>query len=59
MARARKEERRMRVVSELPEDLWERVRFAAIVERRPVARIIQDLLEEWVEKVEKRGRSKR
>lgn len=50
--------KRMRVVSYLPEDLWEKVQYAAIDERRPVAHIIKDLLTEWVEKREgqKRGR---
>jgi len=55
----RKEVKRMRVVSYLPEDLWEKVQYAAIDERRPVAHIIKDLLAEWVEKREKRKGGKR
>lgn len=54
----REEGKRMRVVSYLPEELWEKVQHAAIDERRPVAHIIKDLLAEWVEKREKRKKAR-
>lgn len=45
----------MRVALNLPEDVWERAKYAAIEERRPLAHILRDLLEVWL-KERRRGR---
>ncbi len=58
MKRARKEVKKtMRVALNLPEDLWERARHAAVEERRPLAHILRDLLKDWL-KDRKRGGAK-
>ncbi len=45
----------LRVALNLPEDLWERAKHAAIEERRPLAHILRDLLEAWLRKRKKKG----
>ena len=45
----------MRVAFDLPEHLWERAKFAAIGERRPLAHILRDLLEDWLKERSKKG----
>ena len=45
----------MRVALNLPEDLWERAKHAAITERRPLAHILRDLLEAWLQERGKKG----
>ncbi len=45
----------MRVALNLPEDLWERAKVAAIEERRPLAHILRDLLEGWLKGRGKKG----
>ncbi len=45
----------MRVAFDLPEDLWERAKHAAIKERRPLAHILRDLLEDWLKERGKKG----
>ena len=56
MAQARKGVKKtMRVALNLPEDLWERAKHAAIKERRPLAHILRDLLEEWLKERGKKG----
>ncbi len=45
----------MRVALNLPEHLWERAKFAAIEERRPLAHILRDLLEDWLRERRKKG----
>ncbi len=55
MGRNKKEVKKaMRVALNLPEDLWERAKHAAVEERRPLAHILRDLLNEWLEKRTKR-----
>jgi len=48
-------QRTMRVALNLPEDLWERAKHAAIDERQPLAHILRDLLEEWLKERGERG----
>ena len=45
----------MRVAFDLPEDLWEQAKYAAIEERRPLAHILRDLLKDWIKEREKKG----
>ncbi len=45
----------MRVALNLPEDLWERAKHAAIKARRPLAHILRDLLEAWLQERGKKG----
>ncbi len=45
----------MRIALNLPEDLWERAKHAAIKERRPLAHILRDLLEAWLQERGKKG----
>ncbi len=45
----------MRVALNLPEDLWERAKHAAIKERRPLAHILRGLLEDWLKERGKKG----
>ncbi len=45
----------MRIALNLPEDLWERAKHAAIIERRPLAHILRDLLEGWLKERRKKG----
>ncbi len=54
----KKEQKTMRVALNLPEDLWERAKYAAIEERRPLAHILRDLLEDWLEERRKKGGKK-
>ncbi len=51
----KKVKKTMRVALNLPEDLWERAKLAAIVERRPLAHILRDLLEAWLKERGKKG----
>jgi len=44
----REVKRTMRVALNLPEDLWERAKHAAVEERRPLAHILRGLLEGWL-----------
>ncbi len=56
---ANKEGRKtMRVAFDLPEHLWERAKYAAIEERRPLAHILRDLLEGWLRERRKKGGTK-
>ena len=48
----------MRIALNLPEDLWERAKYAAIEERRPLAHILRDLLEGWLRERRKKGGTK-
>ncbi len=48
----------MRVAFDLPEHLWERAKYAAIEERRPLAHILRDLLEGWLRERRKKGGTK-
>ncbi len=45
----------MRVAFDLPEHLWERAKYAAIEERRSLAHILRDLLEDWIKERRKKG----
>ncbi len=45
----------MRVALNLPEDLWEQAKYAAIEERRPLAHILRNLLEDWLRERRKKG----
>ena len=57
--RTKKEAKKtMRVALNLPEDLWERAKYAAIEERRPLAHILRDLLEGWLRERGKKGGTK-
>ncbi len=59
MKQSRKEVKKsMRVALNLPEDLWERAKYAAIEERRPLAHILRDLLEDWLQERRKKGGTK-
>ena len=54
----KKEQETKRVALNLPEDLWERAKFDAIEERRPLAHILRDLLEDWLRERRKKGGTK-
>ena len=45
----------MRVALNLPEDLWEQAKHAAIEVRRPLAHILRNLLEDWLRERRKKG----
>ncbi len=48
----------MRVALNLPEDLWEQAKYAAIEERQPLAHILRDLLKDWLKDRRKTGGKK-
>ena len=56
--RGKRVRKTMRVALNLPEDLWERAKYAAIEERRPLAHILRDLLEGWLRERRKKGGTK-
>ena len=48
------EERRLTFF--VPDDMWERLRFAAVKERKTIKALMQEIIAEWLEKREGGGR---